>query len=532
MEMPAGDQGQGRRIAVVGAGVGGLVAALRLASAGCDVTVIEAAATPGGKMRVVDSAAGPVDAGPTVLTLRGIFDRVFQAAGTRTEDHLTLIPQPLLARHWWPGSGPLDLHADPEASAAAIAAFAGPRAEADFRRFDARTRAAFAAFDAPVMQAATLSPLAIARAAAGEPALWPMLMPVMTLQRWLALQFADPRLRQLFGRYATYVGGCPQASPAVLALIWQAEAAGVWAVQGGMHRLAQVLASLAAARGARFRYGVPVTRITAHFGRVSGVGLADGTTVGADHVVFNGDPAALVAGLLGPAAKAAVPARATSPRSLSARVWSFAATPRGRNLAYHNVFFTDDPRAEFGPLARGRSPQAASFYVCAQDRATATPTGPERFEIILNAPPQSQAASAAPTPEEDTRCHAMMLDTLARHGLTFDPPPGPAAMATPATFARMFPATLGAIYGLSPHGLTASFRRPGAATQLPGLWLCGGGVHPGAGVPMAARSGWNAAEAVLSSPPSPSRSGRMAMPGGMSMGSATAAAAPSRSSGS
>jgi 1-hydroxycarotenoid 3,4-desaturase len=462
--------GGGRRVAVIGAGIGGLVAALRLAAAGCEVTVIEAAPGPGGKMRTVATPAGPADAGPTVLTLRAVFDRAFAAAGARLEDHLRLIPLPCLARHFWHGAGPLDLFADASRSAAAVAAFAGPRAADDFRRFDARTRAAFAAFDAPVMQAARLSPPAIAAAALRAPALWPMLAPGMTLQRWLALQFRDPRLRQLFGRFATYVGGVPGASPAVLALIWQAEAAGVWAVGGGMHRLAHALADLAAARGARLRYRERAERIAVHWGRVSGVHLAGGGQVAADHVVFNGDPAALAAGLLGPAVAGVVPRAAVRPRSLSARVWSFAAVPRGPDLAFHTVFFTPDPAAEFGPLARGTSPRAASFYICAQDRAGgAPPVGtPERFEIILNAPPGD-----TPLPDEDARCHAMMLTTLARHGLTFDPPPGIEAMTAPADFARMFPGSGGAIYGRSPHGLMASFLRPAAVTRLPGLWLCG-----------------------------------------------------------
>ena len=521
-------QGGGRRVAVIGAGIGGLVAALRLAVAGCEVTVVEAARHPGGKMRALPSVAGPVDAGPTVLTLRDLFDAAFEEAGERLEDHLTLTPLPVLARHWWPGSSDrLDLHADPAASAQAIAAFAGARAAAQFRRFDDLTARAFAAFDAPVMQAARLSPVAVARAALRAPALWPMVVPGMTLDRWLRGRFDDPRLVQLFGRFATYVGGCPQDSPAILALIWQAEARGVWAVEGGMHRLAAALAALAQARGARFRYATTAMRIGEHWGRVAGVHLSDGTVLPADHVVFNGDPAALVTGLLGPAAEAALPRAAAAPRSLSARVWSFAAVPGGRDLAYHNVFFTADPAEEFAPLRRGDAPAAASHYVCAQDRATGPPPPgtPERFEIIQNAPP-----GAMPTPQEDARCHAMMLDSLARHGLTFAPPPGPETITAPAGFARLLPGNGGAPHGLSPRGLTASFRRPGAATGLAGLWLCGGGVHPGAGVPMAARSGWNAAQAVLAAPASPSRSGRTAMPGGMSMASPTAAPAPSRSS--
>jgi len=518
-----------RRVVVIGAGIGGLCAAVRLAHAGCAVTVVEAMTTPGGKMRCVESAAGPVDAGPTVLTMRSVFDRVFAAAGTRIEDHLRLIPQPILARHWWPDGSTLDLHADAQASAEAIRLWGGAQAEADFRRFDARTRAAFDAFRAPVMEAPRVRAAAVASAAISAPALWPMLAPGMTLARYLAGQFRDPRLRQLFGRFATYVGGSPYRSPAVLSLIWQAEAAGVWVVEGGMHRLAQTLAALAEAGGATFRYGTAAERILEHWGRVSGVALADGSTLPADEVIFNGDPAALRAGMLGRAVRAAVPAGSVAPRSLSARVWSFAATPTGPDLLHHNVFFCTDPRAEFGPLAAGAAPQDASLYICAQDRgAGGHGGGPERFEIIMNAPPLPPGTAL--DPKEDDRCHALMLSRLRRFGLTFDSPPGLHTMTGPDRFARMFPGSQGSIYGLSPHGMTASFRRPTAATALPGLWLAGGGAHPGAGVPMAARSGLHAAEAMLAARPSTSRSTPTAMPGGMSTASRTMARAPSRSS--
>jgi 1-hydroxycarotenoid 3,4-desaturase len=296
-----------------------------------------------------------------------------------------------------------------------------------------------------------------------------------------------------------------------------------------MHRLAQTLAQLAEQGGATFRYGTTAERIQEHWGRVSAVALSDGSTLPAEAVIFNGDPAALRAGLLGRAVRDTVPATGTTPRSLSARVWSFAATPRGADLIHHNVVFCADPRAEFGPLDQGRAPQDASLYICAQDRGTGTPPdGPERFEIIQNAPPLPPGA--APDPKEDDRCHALMLSRLTRMGLTFDPPPGPATMTGPARFARMFPGSQGSIYGLSPHGMSASFRRPTAQTALPGLWLAGGGAHPGAGVPMAARSGLHAAEAMLAARPSTSASTPTAMPGGMSTASRTMAAAPSRSS--
>ncbi len=482
-----------KRIIVIGAGIGGLCAAVRLAAMGAEVTLIEAQPAPGGKMRVVPSVAGPVDAGPTVLTMRHVLDEVFAAAGALLDDHLTLIAQPVLARHWWPDGSTLDLHADSEASAAAIAGFAGSRAEADFRRFNRLSAQLFAAFDAPMMQAARPRMARIAANALSRPAIWPALLPGRTLAKLLETAFEDPRLRQLFGRYATYVGGAPDLSPAVLALIWRAEAQGVWAVQGGMHGLALALAALAEAKGAALHYGVSARKIESRGGRIVGVALSDGRDLKCDAVVFNGDPAALVAGLLGNGAQRSVPAAAAAPRSLSAWAWSFAAEPAGPDLALHNVFFARDPAQEFGPIAKGQMADNATLYVCAQDRQRAVkPAGPERFQIIMNA-----AARTTPNVGETEKCRIRTFQQLASFGLTFSPMPSDQACTGPSGFAAMFPGSQGAIYGRSPQGMLASFQRPGARTALPGLYLAGGGAHPGAGVPMAALSGKHAAEAIL-----------------------------------
>ncbi len=519
----------GDRVVVIGAGIGGLSAALRLAAGGRAVTVVEAAEAPGGKMRTLPSVAGPVDAGPTVLTMRGVFDDLFAAAGARLEDHVRLIPQPVLARHWWPDGSTLDLFPDIEANAQAIAAFAGPREARAYRRFEARTLALWQAFDAPVMRAPRPNLAGIVRATLATPAAWPWLLPGRTLAGALAGTFRDPRLRQLFGRYATYVGGMPHRVPAVLGLVWQAEAAGVWAVEGGMHALARAVAALAEARGVTFRYGCAATRIARQGGRAAAVTLADGSVLPAQDVVFNGDPAALTAGLLGEAVRTAVPRAAVHPRSLSAWVWSFAARVAsepagGRALVHHNVFFTADPRDEFGPIERGAMPEAPTLYICAEDRAGGhAPAGAERFEIIVNAP-----AGAAATASEAETCLTRTFPTLARFGLTFDPVPGPQALTRPADFARLFPASQGSLYGRSPEGALASFRRPAARTTLPGLWLCGGGAHPGAGVPMAALSGRHAAEGILNARISRSMSRRTDTPGGISTGSRTRAPTPSR----
>ncbi len=516
-------------VVVIGAGLGGLAATIRLAHAGFDVTLLDAAAKTGGKMRTVPSAAGPVDAGPTVLTMKPVFDDLFAAAGTSVEAHLTLVPLPILARHWWPDGTTLDLHADPEASAAALRAFGGPKAEAEFRRFSCRAADLYAAFDAPVMQRAAPHLPGILAAIARRPAILPWLVPGATLRRALSHSFTDPRLRQLFGRYATYVGGAPGLSPAVLALIWEAEARGVWAVEGGMARLGAALRDLALAAGATILTDTPATRIVETWGRVTGVTLFDGRTLPCTHVVHAGDPAALADGLLGSAMRGTVPRGAVHPRSNSAWVWAFAATPQGLPLSYHNVMFAADPSSEFAEIAGGAMPADPTLYVCAQDRARGEPTGAERFEIILNAPAVPPDGARDPR-EEESRCKTRTFRTLERFGLRFGPEPSPDSLTGPTRFARMFPGSRGSIYGLSPHGLTAAFRRPGARTALPGLYLAGGGVHPGAGIPMATLSGRHAAEAIIADRASTFRSVPTAMPGGMSMASATTGGTRSRSS--
>lgn len=182
---------------------------------------------------------------------------------------------------------------------------------------------------------------------------------------------------------------------------------------------------------------------------------------------------------------------------------------------HHNVFFCDDPHTEFDPIAGGRMPEDGTLYICAQDRGSAKmPQGLERFEIIMNGPPVADGAEA--TDEEKETCRTRTFETLARFGLTFDPTPTTEWLTTPRRFAKLFPASEGSLYGRSPHGLTASLKKPTARTRVVGLYLAGGGTHPGAGIPMATLSGRHAAEAILTDLASTSTSRPTVMPGGMS----------------
>lgn len=514
------------KIVIIGAGIAGLAAALRLGHAGCDVTVVDMHAAPGGKMRQMPSAAGPVDAGPTVLTMRGVFDKLFTDVGADLADHVTLTPLQTLARHFWDDGASLDLMADPEASLANVHAAFGPKAAGEFTAFSARAKRLFDAFDWPMMQSAAPDQMAVARTVLRQPQIIADMAPHRSLAGMLRSSFSDPQLAQLFGRYATYVGGSPYQSPAILSLIWQAEAQGVWTVAGGMQQLAQAIAALAARHGVQFHYDTRALRITKQGGQISGVETTKGHFPG-NIVLFNGDPRALATGLLGEGPQPMVRTSGTEPRSLSAYVHAFAAVPHGVDLAHHTVFFGHDPKAEFAALARNQMPVDASLYICAQDHGQVALDALQRFEIIMNA-----TAVLRDAEKEKAQCQTVIFNRLRQFGLTFSPEPGPDTLTTPAGFDALFPASLGSLYGRSPHGMTAAFKRPTVRTVMPGLYLAGGGVHPGAGVPMATLCGQHAAAAILSDLASRSTSRPAAMPGGISTGSAPAAPKRSVSSGS
>ena len=521
-----------RKVIIIGAGIGGLSAAVDLAAEGIDVTVFEQAYAPGGKLRQFPSRAGPVDAGPTVLTMRSVFETLFERAGASLAEHITLIPEKVLARHWWRDGSSLDLYADPAESANAIADFAGRRGRDEFVRFSEKCRLLFDAFNQPVMQSARPSLNKLTRTVLRDARkLLPAMAPLSTLASSLERSFTDPRLRQLFGRYATYVGGSPFASPALLSLIWHVESQGVWRVKGGMLQLAKALEKVATERGVRFYYGTAIDQILTDNGRVSGVVLESGEEFDAEKVIFNGDPAALSRGMLGRGIRRAAFGSAVRPRSFSAYVWAFAAKPSGVTLSHHNVFFGEKYSDEFDALSRDRMPLDPTLYICAQDRGEGlTPPDNERFEIIMNGAPVSgpQKDSA----KEYELCRHRTFQTLRNMNLDFDITPDRLSLITPADFAARFPGSDGSLYGRSPHGMLATFQRPTVRSKIGGLYLAGGGIHPGAGLPMASLSGQHAAAAILSDLALTSRYHRTGTLGGTSTASPMMANGPSRSSGS
>jgi 1-hydroxycarotenoid 3,4-desaturase len=455
-----------------------------------------------------------------VLTLRGVFEAIFADAGESMETHLKLIPANVLARHAWSSHEHLDLYADLRASADAIGAFAGRSEAQGFLRFAAQAHRIYATLENSFMRASRPGPLDLVRRAGlrGFRNLW-HIQPFSNLFHATGQFFKDERLRQLFGRYATYCGSSPFQSPATLMLIAHVEQSGVWYLEGGMYRLAEALAALAQRHGAGFRYGAEVARIHLERGRVSAVELAGGERIGVDAILCNADCSALSQGFFGTAVRDCVPPTPVRSRSLSALTWNMVARAEGFALARHSVFFSANYAAEFDDLFRRRRlPEEPSVYVCAQDRTdgpVAPMDGAERLLCLVNAPPTGDLHEFEP--EEIERCEKTAFGLLTRCGLIVHRAQEATQVTSPSDFHRLFPATSGALYGPATHGWRASFTRPGSRSRIPGLYLAGGSVHPGPGLPMAATSGRLAAACITADLSSAARYRKAAIAGGTSM---------------
>lgn len=488
-----------QRVVVVGAGVGGLATALILAARGTNTVLVERASTPGGKLRQVSVGGVRMDAGPTVFTLRSVFDRLLADAGVRMSEVLRLHRAGILARHVWPDGSTLDLFADLRQSADAIRQFAGAAEARRFLGFMREAQRVYSMLERPYLHSARPTPFSLTVDIGRHDASDLLhLRPFSLLWKELGRYFRDPRLQQLFGRYATYCGSSPFLAPATLMLIAHVEQDGVWLVEGGMYRVAEVLSAAATSCGAQLRFDAEVQEVLIERGRAAGVRLASGERIAADAVVVNADPAAIGAGLFGADAARAVQAVTSGERSLSALTWNMCATT-DFPLSRHNVFFSSEYAAEFDDIfKRQRLPSQATVYVCAQDRDDAGRVahgGAERLLCLVNAP---ATADLHPLDIQEMRtCEQRTFSMLAHSGLHLEPSASSCVMTTPHDFHRLFPATGGALYGMASHGWQASFKRPRSRTAIPGLYLAGGGTHPGPGVPMAALSGRLAAASVL-----------------------------------
>ncbi|HYU40379.1 MAG TPA: phytoene desaturase family protein, partial [Acidimicrobiia bacterium] len=326
------------RAIVVGAGLGGLSAACHLAGRGHDVVVLERDAGPGGCAGVVEEAGFRIDSGPTVLTMPGLLEQTFAAAGSALEDHVTLRPLDPMYRACFPDGSEPRVWRDRDAMVEEVRAFAGSGEAARFERFCAWLQELYE-LEMPHFIARNYdSPLDLAR----DPVALLRLVRLGAFRKLtpaVARYFADPRLQRIFSFQAMYAGLSPFEALAIYCVItYMDTVGGVYFPHGGMHEVARGLTRAAEKAGAAFQFCSPVERITrGPDGSVEGVRLASGELVTADAIVCNVDIAVTCRSQLGLSPPRAARRGRYSPSCI---VW--LAGVRGSlpgNAEHHNIHF-------------------------------------------------------------------------------------------------------------------------------------------------------------------------------------------------
>lgn len=487
------------RVVVVGAGVGGLAAAARLAALGHQVTVLEQAGTVGGKLGWYAEAGFGFDTGPSLLTLPHLLDDTFAATGGASPLRLRLLDP--LTRYRFADGSVVQTSPAPEATAQSLDRGLGPGAGRQWHGLLAHGQRLWTATREPFLQRPLRGAATLAGLAARRPADLALVAPWRSLRDLGRRHLGDPRLVQLLDRYATYSGSDPRRAPAALAAIPYAEAAfGGWYVEGGLRRIATALAERAGERGAAIRTGAEVTRVGLAGGQVSGVWLAGGEWLPADAVVTDSDASLVYGRLLAghPAARVQLGRLARAQPSFSGFVLLLGLSGRTPGLAHHTVAFCADYDAEFDALAQGRLVEDPTVYVSAPVDPACAPAGQEAWFVLVNAARHGPGPGCLDwdAPGLAERYADRVLAVLAARGLDVRDRVLLRRVRTPADLARDAAAPGGAIYGSSSNGARAAFLRPANRSPVPGLYLAGGSAHPGGGLPLVLLSARIVAELI------------------------------------
>jgi phytoene desaturase len=466
------DHGAMSEIVVIGAGVGGLAAAARLAAAGHRVVVHERSGTAGGKLAVHERDGFRFDTGPSLLTLPQVF----------ADLNLGLKPEPLdpVVRHVFPDGAVLDSSSSHEVFLDRIGATLGAGAAADWDRFWRRAERIWrASYESVLRRPVNAASLARLSWRLGDLA---AIAPGRSLRGLGRRYLRDPRLRMLLDRYATYTGTDPRRAPAALAAIPYAELTfGGWYLPGGLGTLASALLGRCRALGVRVELNSPVTAIEADTA-VRGVRLESGGFVPAGVVVSNVDAVTLYRELLPSPRRLA----GLADRSLGGFVMLLGVRGETPELAHHTVFFPRNYDAEFDAIfgsaaRRARPVDDPAIFVTRADDPAVRPDGYEAWFVLVNAARHGTGWSAVdwrrPGLAAAYRDH--LLDVLARRGLDVRGRLEFVETRTPADLAEATAAPGGAIYGTA-----GGLLRPANRGPVDGLYLVGGSTHPGGGLPM------------------------------------------------
>jgi phytoene desaturase len=480
-------------VVVVGAGLGGLSAALRLAGAGREVTVIEREPVPGGRAGRLDLDGYSFDTGPTVLTMPELIADALDSVGERLEDWLDLDPVDPLYRAFYPDGSTLDVKADVEAMAAEIERVCGAPEAAGYRRFVDYVSALYRAEMRTFIDRNLDTPFGLVGA---DMLRLLKLRGLGKLAPTVARYLKDPRTQRVFSFQAMYAGVSPHDALAIYAVIaYMDSVAGVFFPRGGMHAVPKALAGAAEKHGVRFRYGTEAARVEIVNGRATAVITTGGERIEADAVVLNPDLPVAYRDLLPPeSAPRRLKSLKYSPSCVLLHIGSSASYGK---IAHHNIHFGRAWRRTFDEIIRdGQLMSDPSLLVTnpsGSDPALA-PAGRQTYYVLAPTPNLTADIDWAST---GPRYRDELVATLEARGYTgFGAGIEVERLVTPADWAASGLAAGAPFAAAHTIAQTGPFRFPTLPRAFENVVFTGSGTQPGVGVPMVLLSGRLAAERI------------------------------------
>lgn len=486
-------------VIVIGGGLGGLSAAVHLRAGGRDVLLLEKNDTLGGKCNHIAWEGFHFDTGPSLLTLPFVLEEVFAAAGKKLSDYLEIVRLAPACRYTFADGTSFDAPGDIDTFRAAVAeSFPGEVAALDQFLADGKklwdvSGPMFLFNQFRLSNAFRINPFkALTSLAALRP---------QTLDQALRKRFKDPRLIQLFSRYATYNGSDPKRCPATFNVIAHAEMAfGSWHCMGGMVAMVNALAKLARDTGVEIRTNTEVAHLNfdSSGNRLTSLSLTGGEDLTASHVVINADALSALSGDLfarHPDASLYREEAASREASSSGYVILLALDKPVDGLACHNIFFNQNYDHEFRDLFHHPQPLAdPTIYVSIPGKVdpSQAPAGKEAWFVLVNAPSLDRFGDW----QDDYT--DFLLNKMQRVIPGFDRRDILWQKALPPTFLKeRYHAWHGSIYGPSSNSMRAAFFRVPNRSKINGIAFAGGSAHPGGGIPLVLTSGRLAAESLL-----------------------------------
>ncbi len=479
-----------KHIIVIGAGLGGLSAAIRLAYREFKVSVFEKNTTVGGKMQEVISENGyRFDTGPTLITMPFVFEELFRSVGKNLADYLTLVPLESACKYFFSDGTTFTAYCNLNRLREEIARVF-PTEKANFERYFQYAKKIYEA----TAENFIYNPLSFSRLLKSNPLDLLHIDAFSTAHTANARFFKDSRLVQFLDRFPTYVGSSPYLAPATLNVIPFVELAfGGFYVKGGMIELAKAYHRLAEEFGARFYFNQSVERILTSNGKVSGVELANGERIDCDAIVSNDDAVHTYADLLG---EKQVEKKYEA--SCSGFVLCLGIGATHEQLAHHNIFFTSDYEKEFNEIFEQKvMPSEPTIYISisAKSDTGQAPEGKENWFVLINAPFLSPAYDWE---KNKLAYRDLIVRRLKSLGFTsLDKQIEFEYIITPVDLKMKFNSFRGSIYGISSNNRMSAFLRPRNRGKVKGLYLASGSAHPGGGTPMVTLSGKFAAELLM-----------------------------------